>query len=190
MGLGGSTLEFTGWGCGLVDLDNDGDLDLAVANGRIARGRVQPDAKLGPFWNDYAESSQVFLNQGEGKFVEASGRGGPFSSVPECRRSVAFGDLDGDGDVDLVTADLMNRLRIFRNEAPPSTNHWLRVRALTGKRDALGALVILEAGGVRQERPLLCAYGYASASEAVAHFGLGRVSKVQRKGGALCHRRR
>jgi hypothetical protein len=177
-GLGGSTLDFTGWGCGLVDLDNDGDLDLAVANGRIARGRLHPDARLGPFWNDYAEPSQLFLNQGGGKFLDAARRGGRFSSLPECRRSIAFGDLDGDGDVDLVTADIANRLRIFQNEAPAAGCHWLRVRALTGKRDALGALVTVDAGGVRRRRPLLSAYGYAGASEAVAHFGLGGASKV------------
>jgi hypothetical protein len=178
-GLGASTIAHTGWGTGFADLDLDGDLDLAVVNGRVARWPAAAGARLGAFWNEYAETNQVFLNAGDANFTEASRRGGTFSTVPGLDRALAFGDLDGDGDVDLATADLANRLRLFRNDAPPPGNRWLRVRALAGKRDALGALVTVRAGGARQVRPLLSAYSYASASEPVAHFGLGSVAVVE-----------
>ena len=177
-GLGGVSLRFTGWGCGFVDLDHDGDLDLVAVNGRVARGPVHPRADVGGFWNDYAEPNQVFLNAGGGHFTHGSERAGEFASRVEVSRSLAFGDLDRDGDVDLVVSNVDNSLRVLHNEAPPAGHHWLRLRAVSGKRDALGALVTVASGGVKQVRPLISAYSFACANEAVVHFGLGRATKV------------
>ena len=177
-GLGGPSLASPGWGCGLADFDNDGDLDLAVVNGRIERGTVLPGAAAGPFWNDYAQPNQVFQNQGAGKFVEVSQLAGTFATGVEASRGLAFGDLDRDGDVDLVVSNIGNSLRIFRNDAAPKSQHWLRVRAVTGKRDALGALVRIQAGPLRMVRPLISAYSFQCANEPVAHFGLGAHKKV------------
>lgn len=177
-GLGGPSLGSTAWGCGFADFDNDGDLDLAVVNGKIARGPVNPGARSGPFWNDYAEPNQLFLNQGAGRFVDVSRLAGEFASGVEASRGLAFGDLDGDGDVDLVMSNIGNGLRVFRNDASPKNHHWLRVRAVTGKRDALGATVRIQAGPLRALRPLISTYSFQCASEAVAHFGLGPHQKV------------
>ena len=174
-GLGGSTLARTSWGACFLDLENDGDLDLALTNGRIARGPAPPGVNLGAFWNEYAETNQLFLNDGKGRFSEAVKQGGGFTAEPGTWRALAAGDLDGDGDVDLAAADLANRLRLFRNDAPRH-HHWLRVRAVTGKRDALGATVAIESDGRRQVRPILAASSYASSSEPIAHFGLGNAA--------------
>jgi hypothetical protein len=179
-GLRAPTLKSTGWGCGLVDLDHDGDLDAVIANGRVSRGPLRPGAALGAFWNDYAEPNLVFLNAGGGRFEDASARGGGFTARVEVAHALAFGDLDRDGDIDLVAGVLGNRVRIFRNDAPPRGHRWLQVRALTGKRDALGAVVSIEAGGKRQMRPILSAYSFQAASEPVAHFGLGTAGKVEK----------
>ena len=179
-GLGGATLPFTGWGCGLVDLDHDGDVDVPVVHGRVARGPPHPGADVGEFWKDYAEPNQLFLNQGDGRFIDSSSRSGTFASRVEVSRALALGDLDGDGDVDLVTQNIGGDLRVFRNDAPPAGSHWIRLRATTGGRDALGALLAVDAGGRRQFRPLLTSYSFASASEAVAHFGLGTAPRVDR----------
>jgi hypothetical protein len=180
--LGGPSIPYTGWGCGFVDLDHDGDLDIASVNGRIARGSVHADANVGKFWNDYAERNQLFLNDGGGQFREVPFGSGPFTSSVEVTRGLALGDIDRDGDLDFVTGNIDNGLRVFRNDTPPSGktsgNHWLRVRALTRKRAALGALVTIQAGGRRQVRPLISAYSYCCANEPVAHFGLGTTRRV------------
>ena len=171
-GIGAKTLPMTGWGCGFLDLENDGDLDLVIAHGRVARGPVSPAADCGAFWNDYAESNQLFLNRGNGKYSLEKNRAGRFSSRAEVSRGIAFADIDNDGDTDLLQSNLGEGLRLFRNEAQGSGNHWLRVRALIGPRDDLGALVTLKTGNRTLRRPVLSSFSFACASEASVHFGL------------------
>lgn len=171
-GIGAKTLPMTGWGCGFLDLENDGDLDLVIAHGRVARGPVSPAADCGAFWNDYAESNQLFLNRGNGKYSLEKNQAGRFSSRAEVSRGMAFADIDNDGDTDLLQSNLGEGLRLFRNEAQGSGNHWLRVRALIGPRDDLGALVTLKTGKRTLRRPVLSSFSFACASEASVHFGL------------------
>ena len=177
-GIGAGTLAMTGWGCGFLDLENDGELDLAIVHGRVARGPVAPAADCGPFWNSYAEANQLYLNQGNGKYILEKKRAGTFSSRAEASRGLAFADIDSDGDTDLVQSNIGNVLRVFRNEAQRSGNHWLRVRALTGARDDLGALVTIAAGKRVLRRPVLSSSSFACASEATTHFGLGRSDTI------------
>ena len=177
-GIGGKSLALTGWGCGFLDLENDGDLDLAIVHGRVMRGAVSPEAGCGPFWNDYAETNHLFLKRGPGKYSLEKTRAGAFSSRVEVSRGLAFADIDSDGDTDLVQSNLGNGLRVFRNEAQATGNHWLRVRALTGKRDDLGALVTVTTGGRVLRRPVLSSSSFACASEASVHFGLGKTEQV------------
>ena len=177
-GIGAGTLAMTGWGCGFLDLENDGELDLAIVHGRVARGPVAPAADCGPFWNSYAEANQLYLNQGNGKYILGKKRAGTFSSRAEASRGLAFADIDSDGDTDLVQSNIGNVLRVFRNEAQRSGNHWLRVRALTGARDDLGALVTITAGKRVLRRPVLSSSSFACASEATTHFGLGRSDTI------------
>ncbi len=165
-------LAETGFGCGLFDYDHDGDLDLAVVNGRVSRGEARPGAALGSFWNLYAEPHFLLENDGRGFFVDASARAGSFASAIELRRGLAFGDLDDDGDVDLVTSTHDGGLRLFRNDAGGG-GHWLRVQALTRGRDALGARLELIAGGRRRVAAVLTTSSYQSSNDPRVHFGLG-----------------
>lgn len=170
-------LEQTGFGCGFFDLENDGDLDLAVANGAIRRRPPLPGARKG-FWADYAERNQLFENDGAGIFTLVDEKAGPFASEVEVSRGLAFGDIDSDGDIDMALSNIDNSVRVYRNVAPAETSHWLLVRALTRGRDALGAQIQLRAGGREFRRLVLAGYSYCSSSDPRAHFGLGAISSI------------
>jgi hypothetical protein len=179
-GIGARTLRSTAWGCGAIDLDHDGDLDIVAVNGRIARADVDPSAALSAFWNPYAERNQLFLGDGKGRFEEAKTRGGTFTSRPEATRALSYGDFDSDGDIDLVTSDVANRLRVFRNDAPTAGTHWLRVRAVVREAAAVGAVVRIIAGETSLLRLIARTSSYASVVDPVAHFGLGARSSIDR----------
>jgi len=176
-GIAGSDLQRTGFGCALFDFDNDGDLDLAVANGAIRR---RPPIQGGPdgYWADYVEPNQLFENQGGGKFAEVTNAAGTFGSRLEVSRGLAVGDIDGDGDLDLVLSNVDNSLRVYRNEAAPRESHWLFVRAVNEGCDALGAQVVLRAAGRERRGMILAASSYLSSNDPRAHFGLGTTTTV------------
>ena len=177
-GMASAGLSHTGWGCGFFDFDNDGNLDLAVVNGRVRRGPIAPAAQLGKFWDAYAEENFLFRGDGAGRFANVTQHGGDFTRRAECTRGLAFGDFDNDGRVDLATNTLDNTLRLFHNVAPTRGNHWLSVRALTGKRDALGARIEVKSGRRTWTRLILAAYSYLSSSDPRAHFGLGKTERL------------
>lgn len=183
-GLASATIPYTGFGTALCDLDLDGDLDLPIANGRVRRhdqDRAAPDNPLA-FWRTYAERSQLFLGNGDGTFLEAAPGDDPFPSQPHVARGLAAGDLDEDGDLDLVTSEINGPARIYRNIAPRQGN-WLSVRAVDvrhGGRDAYGAVVTVSAGKQSWFRDINPASSYLSSGDARAHFGLGNVSTIDR----------
>jgi hypothetical protein len=174
-GLSRYDLERTGFGCGLFDFDHDGDQDLAVVNGAVRRRPPIPGGPRG-FWSFYAEPNQLFENDGTARFTEVNDAAGPFASRIEVSRGLALGDVDEDGDVDMVLSNIDNALRLYRNRAPKEGRHWLIVRALTGKRDALGAQLWLRAGGREFRGLVLAGSSYASSNDPRAHFGLGTIA--------------
>lgn len=176
-GLSRYDLERTGFGCGFFDFDHDGDLDLAVANGAVRRRPPSPGGPRG-MWAAYAEPNQLFENDGAARFTEVNEAAGPFAAQVEVSRGLAFGDIDEDGDVDMVLANIDNSLRLYRNRAPKEGRHWLSVRALTGKRDALGAQLWLKAGGREFRGLVLPGSSYCSSNDPRAHFGLGTLTNA------------
>ena len=203
-GFVGRDLPFTGFGCGFLDFDNDTYLDIALVNGRVKRGEILDGADVGEFWNFYAEPNLLFQNRHQpsvsvrnrqqseetssvslnrefptAHFRDVSSRAPDFTAHVEVSRGMAFGDIDRDGDVDMVVSSLDNRLRVFRNDAPPSQHHWLFVRAITQNRDALGAQVTLRTESRALTGYVLPGTSYLSSSDPSVHFGLGTIDEIQ-----------
>lgn len=186
-GLSAVDYSYTGWGCVFFDLEGDGDQDLAIVNGRIARsasaGRDPAATRLGGHWSDYAQRNLLFTNDGQGKFGPVS-PAGAFTAEPGLLRGLAVGDLDRDGDLDLVASGVDNVLRIYRNELPPP-GRWLLLRAVTGKRDALGAVLRISlrepppAQAKTIVRPVVAAQSYLSSSDPRVLLPLGAATTVE-----------
>ena len=177
-GLAAPSRSHTGFGVAFFDADQDGDLDLAVLNGRVVRGEVLPGAAIDGHWNEYAERNQVFLNDGRGRFAE--GGAGAFGQRVEVGRALAAADLDGDGDLDLVMTGVATAARVFENVR--TSGHWLKVRARDErlKRDVFGARVVVQAGATRQQRVVGSATSYFTSCVTPVHFGLGEAKAVDR----------
>ena len=179
-GLGGPSMPFTGFGTAAFDVELDGDLDLFIANGAVGLGKVYEGCKLGEPWKFIAEPKQLYLNDGTGKFqLLGAAESGPLASQIEVSRGTAAGDIDNDGDLDLVVSNIMSPNRIYRNDTPRK-GHWLIVRAKNPKtkRDEIGATVTVKAGATQHLRTISSSWSYLSSSEPFAHFGLGSAGKV------------
>jgi hypothetical protein len=176
------TSSTTGFGTAMADLDLDGDLDLVLGNGRIRRPQhVAPATDPQKFWQPYAEHSQIFLNTGGGVFAELAGDDS-FLAEPHVTRGLAVGDIDNDGDVDVVTSEVNGPARVFLNIAERKGN-WLSVRAIDprqGGRDVFGATVTVVSGQNRWSRDINPAFSYLSSSDPRAHFGLGQATKFDK----------
>jgi hypothetical protein len=173
-GVGEPSLPMLAFGVGFLDYDNDGDLDLFTANGHVqdTLGRVDPGC---PF----AQSRQLYENRGDGTFHDVTGRCGAALTRPAVGRGAAFGDIDNDGDVDVLVNNNGGQPMLLRNDAG-SRQRWLAVR-LKGRAPnpfAVGARVILRSGRSQQLREVRSGSSYASAVDLRAHFGLGAVAAV------------
>ncbi len=182
VGLAVPSLPFTGFGAAFIDVDLDGDEDLPVVNGRV---RFGPDAlpaaeSPDPFHSRYGEPDQLYMNDGTGHFEDAPDTAGEFSARAEVTRGLIPGDLDGDGDLDLLITNCNGPARLFENML--DGGHWLSVRAMDPGlgRDAIGALVTVHSADRRQIRLVTSTGSYLSAVEPVAHFGLGGASSYER----------
>jgi hypothetical protein len=176
-GLASPKRRGTGFGVVLADFDQDGHLDLAVVNGRVARS---PTSRSRGFdWNDYAEHNHVFGNDGQGIFRDLSEANPAFCGTPRLGRALCGGDICGRGRVDLLATYINAPARIYRNIAPQA-GHWLLVRAVLPqwKRDAYGAVVTVTAGKRQWVRLIQPGSSYLSSSDPRAHFGLGAVTRV------------
>lgn len=177
-GLATASRPFTGFGTAAFDAELDGDLDLVVANGRVLRSTLLATEVPAP-WNAYAEPNLLFLGDGKGSFESASGAGGPLTATVEITRGIALGDIDRDGDLDLLLSNTQGRARLYLNNAPRQ-GHWLTVEAVDPAlgRPALGAQITLRTGEVFRVRSLTSGFSYLSSSEPAAHFGLGAADRV------------
>ncbi len=161
----------TGFGVGWFDYDNDGWLDLFAANGAVT---LLPALRGAPY--PFHQRNQLFHNEGGKGFHETSATAGPALQLSEVSRGAAFGDIDNDGDIDIVVANNNGRARLLLNETG-SRSHWLGVR-LEGVKDnrfGVGARVAALRKGQKPLWRRASADGsYLSANDVRVHFGLGR----------------
>jgi len=167
-GLGAPSRSMTGFGTRFFDYDNDGWLDLCVANGAVAK----VDTQLDEPW-PYKMSNQLFRGAPGGRFEDVSAAAGPAFAELLSSRGAAFGDLDLDGDVDLVVNDNNGPARVLENRVG-ARNHWLRVALEGPGARVLGATVrLVTASGLAREQRYHTDGSYGSASDARITFGLG-----------------
>ena len=168
LGVGGATFLPLSWGTVFADFEHDGDLDLVIANGHI-----YPQADLATEVGTSFRQRNLLLENRGGRFVDATGDAGPGLAVVESSRGLAAGDLDGDGDVDLVVSNVDALPTVLRNDSRPAGG-WLIV-------DAPGALrAVVETGGRRFVRHRVVGGSYVSVSDRRFHFGLGPAAVVDR----------
>ncbi|MXX60528.1 MAG: CRTAC1 family protein [Holophagales bacterium] len=172
--LGGVSKPYTGFGTSWFDYDGDGVLDLFVANGKVTPGDTAAF--------DYREPNQLLRGMPSGRYEDVSSRAGPALELLEVSRGAAFGDLDNDGDVDVLLVNNEGPVRLFRNDVG-NARSWLVVDLCGGgvfDRSAIGARVTVEAAGRSWTREVRAAYSFAVGNDPRVHFGLGDAEQVDR----------
>ena len=178
-GLAVPSLPYTGFGTAWFDFDNDGWLDLLVANGavRIVEGRSRAADPL-----PMHERNQLFRNLGDGRFEEVSARAGAVFALSEVSRGAAFGDVDNDGDVDVLVTNNNGPARLLINHVG-ERQRWIGLRLVggPGSRDMLGARVgVFRSAGPPLWRRARADGSYASANDPRVLVGLGDAATVRR----------
>jgi enediyne biosynthesis protein E4 len=165
--------RFVEWGAGMPDFDNDGLQDVFYVTGNVYPEieRVLPQ---------YPHRSPRFLfrNAGEGRFELVTAPGGDLS-VPHSSRGAAFGDIDNDGDTDMLVMNMNEAPSLLRNDYSGKAS-WIEI-ALEGtrsNRSAIGAIVVVSAGGRTQARTVLSQSSYYSHDDLRLHFGLGNAARI------------
>lgn len=171
---GQPSYPYVKWGTGFVDFDNDGWLDLFVAN-----GHVYPQVDAIPGGLKYREPMQLFRNLGNGTFEDISAASGLAQIPLACRRGTAFGDVDNDGNVDMVILNVGEPPTLLINRSR-NGNHRVMFKLLGTKsnRSAIGARVTILASGVRQFSEVRAGGSYLSQNDLRQHFGLGAATKI------------
>jgi hypothetical protein len=175
-GLGPASRNTLGFGCVFFDADLDGRLDLAVANGHIDDTVRNIRGNVG-----YAQPPQLFLNQGNSKFLEVAAELGGSFAQSKVGRGLAIADFDRDGDLDLLLTTNNGPAYLFRNDQLAG-NRSIRLHMVGTKsnRDAIGASVRLYSNGQIQSRLVRSGSSYLSQSELPLTFGIGKQDEIEK----------
>ncbi len=172
--VGHSTYASLGWGAHWMDFDNDGDDDLLYCNGHVYPEADHPDVDT-----TYAQPPQMFVNDGTGEFDEAFNLGEEFHQ-PRVGRGSAIGDIDNDGDLDIVMNNLNSKAALLRNDGG-SQNNWLQIhlQGTKSNRFAIGSTVYIRDKGWTAMKGVWSGSGFLSQSSMVMHVGLGDKESVE-----------
>jgi enediyne biosynthesis protein E4 len=171
---GRASLPYVGWGCGFFDYDNDGWLDLLVAN-----GHVYPQLATAKLKIDYLQRKLFYRNNRNGTFAEIAAEAGPAMNEPAASRGAAFGDIDNDGDIDVVINNLDGAPNLLRNDGG-NRNNFLVINLIGSKsnRSAYGARIKVAAGDLVQIAERRGGGSYLSQNDTRLHFGLEKRTKI------------
>jgi hypothetical protein len=175
-GVAEATLPFVGFGAAFLDYDNDTDLDLVIANGDVLDNvKVLRDS------SSYEQLHLLLQNDGTGKFKNVGPASGPGFALKKASRGLAVGDLDNDGDLDIVIANVGQTPELLRNDGGNRSNSLL-IRTLGSKsnRDGIGARLKLSIGNKIFVREVKAGSSYLSQSDLRVHFGLGEAPRADR----------
>jgi hypothetical protein len=173
--IGFSTYKMSGWGAGIVDLNNDGYKDLFSANSHVSE-----NADIDP-QQHYLQTNAIFENMQDNTFREVSAHAGPGLGLRAAHRGAAFGDLNNDGKIDIVDSVIAGHAELLYNTTA-NGNHWLLIQTIGTKsnRDGIGTQIKLTSqSGSVQFNQVTTAGSYASSSDKRVHFGLGRDTLVK-----------
>jgi hypothetical protein len=175
-GAGAGTFRHVNWGTGLVDFDNDGDLDIFIAN-----GHVHDNIELRDDTGSYMARNVLLMNSGDGRFVDVSDTSGDGLIPKLSSRGTGFDDLDNDGDVDAVVLNSRREPTLLRNDSA-TANHWLQIalRGVTANREGIGAQVRVVSGDLTRVAEVHSGRGYQSHHGTRLHFGLGERTHIER----------
>jgi enediyne biosynthesis protein E4 len=175
-GLGAASRTTLGFGCVFFDMDLDGLLDIAVANGHIDETVRNIRGNVG-----YAQAGQLFQNRGGAKFVDVAAEVGGGFEQPKVGRGLAVGDFDRDGDLDLLMSTNNGGAYLYRNDVI-NGNRSIRFRLVGTKsnRDAIGAVVRIFANGQQLTRMVRSGSSYLSQSELPVTFGAGKLAQIEK----------
>jgi hypothetical protein len=175
-GLYATTTPYTGFGTAFIDYDNDGWLDIVIANGAV---HVIEDLVRAHDPFPLHQKKQLLHNLGNGRFEEVTASAGPAFALSEVGRGLAVGDLDNDGGMDFVVSNNNGPLRIFLNKVGRAIP-WVGLRLLTGKRDAYGARVeVKRKGAPPLWRRVHSDGSYLSANDPRLLIGLGDSPEIE-----------
>jgi len=173
-GIGVNT-RFLGWGCGFVDFDNDGWLDIFLVN-----GHVYPEVEKLTTEAGYPQRKVLYQNQRNGSFKDIAEKiGGPLLE-PTASRGAAFGDFDNDGDVDVVI-NTVNDIPVLLRTDSATNNNWISIKLIGVKsnRDGVGSRIKVDADGRAQVGEVRSGGSYYSQNDMRVHFGLGKATKAR-----------
>ena len=174
LGIAEPTKKVLSFGGGFFDYDNDGRLDLFIANGHVYQGVETAEPGV-----SYKQINSLFHNEANGRFSETSKVAGDAFTQPHLGRGAAFLDYDNDGNVDVVVANAGDPPLLMHNSGG-SGNSFVNFQLVGTKsnRDAMGARIRIVAGGISQMREISGGGSYLSQSELRANFGLGKNPRV------------
>jgi len=176
----GLNTRYMGWGCGFLDLDNDGRLDIFIVNGHI-----YPEIERLPIDIRYRQRKIVYHNVGGGRFRDISGDLGDAILARKSSRGCAFGDFDNDGDIDVAINSVNTYPELLRCDSVPWSkggNHWLTIRTIgtRSNRSGIGARIKCITANRQQVDEVRSGGSYLSQNDMRVHFGLGQATKADR----------